>query len=186
MRDANSDMQTYRSISELPTVTEGALGRAFTGWNRRQLLRRTLAGAVGLSLASLGLLPPARRAYAHHAGTDGYQIKPLPCPPYASDHNCSPGCGPSKKCRNQHCCNTNPSSHFFGWYRRQGRKWKLRKGQCWGSDWDGWRWAVAGSCGCCGGGLTYRCHDGYKCDTDGNNCVPRICLWTVNCEPPFC
>src|SRR5690348_9540716 len=71
-----------RPKDALPTATGGGAGFA--------IKRRTMFQAgTALGLAALGVFPAARRAYA-----DGYSIY-TSCPSYATDHNCSPGCGPS-------------------------------------------------------------------------------------------
>lgn len=46
-----------RSLSDLPAVDEGGFGSLSLSWSRRQFVRRAFAGAVALSLASLGFCP---------------------------------------------------------------------------------------------------------------------------------
>jgi hypothetical protein len=151
------------------------------GWNRRDFVRMASATGIGLGLASLGVFPPARRAYASHVGSDGYQIKPLPCPGYAANHNCRPGCGDSPVVLA--ACQTDPSAHTYGWHRNTGCRWKLRKNQCVsGTGWDGWRWNFSGSCESCSNSITFRCHDGWQCDSNCGNCSKSICRWRVGCS----
>lgn len=190
-----TQLKEMHSFSEVPAVDPTALsnGGGLGGWlggsNRRQLFKRTMGAAVGMSLLSLSYLPPGRRAFASHVGTNGYQIKDF-CGNDYGWTNCSPGCGPSNVCGGVSggpCCHTESNSHYRGWHRNGGKSWKLRPNQCVpGTGWDGWKWRYSSSCGCCKGGIKYRCHDGYNCDSNGNNCVPRVCRWTVECDPPYC
>jgi hypothetical protein len=154
-------------------------------WTRGDFLRTAAATGMGMGLASLGIFPPARSALASHVGSDGYEIKPLPCPSYASDHNCSPGCGPSPVVSG--ACQTDSSNHHYGWHRNTGCVWKLRKNACVsGTGWDGWRWKYDGLCGCCTS-VTFRCHDGWHCNSSCGNCTKSICKWTTACTPrPSC
>ena len=126
-----------RSVVDVPT--------------RRGFLGRTFAAATAFSLASLGVLPPARVAFA-----DGYDIYTFttqgPCAAngYASGHGCTPGCGPSAVCGgglNGSCCSG-------GFHRSDGNAYNLRPNQCWSASWDGWLWR-------CNSSTRYRCHDGY-------------------------
>lgn len=188
--ETNAHRPLPRSIAELPSVSSSGLGRFSLNWNRRQLLQRAVGGAVALSLMSLDLLPPARRAYADHVNTEGYRIKELPCPDYASGHNCNPGCGPSHVCgsgNNGPCC-VGAFQHQTGWHKDGPHcEWRLRKNECVsGTGWDGWKWAFGGSCGCCGGGIKYRCHDGKR--VNENDCTmtsKTICRAVLECEPPI-
>lgn len=157
-------------------------------WNRREFLRTAGATAVAVGLASVGILPPARRALASHGGTNGYQIKPLPCPGYAGPHNCNPGCGDSEV--DARSCVS--SGHKKGWHRAGcnsawGFKWKLRKDWCVsGTGWDGWLWSYDSTCGCCSS-VTFRCHDGWRCNSNCASCVRTICRWKTACnELPGC
>jgi hypothetical protein len=159
-------------------------------WNRGQFVKASVGAAIGVGLASVGVLPPARRAFASHAGTAGYEIKPLPCPSYAADHNCSPGCGPSEV--DSRACVGSSSNHYYGWHRAgcasaYGFDWKLRPNGCVsGTGWDGWRWEYNALCGCCTS-VTYRCHDGYRCNSSCANCSRTICRWITACTPrPSC
>lgn len=177
------------SFAALPSVAHHDGARSARAAHGRPILRRAFVGAVGLSLLSLDLLSTKRRAYAGHVGSDGYQIKALPCPDYAGDHNCNPGCGPSHVCGgggSGPCCHP-PADHKVDWHKDgPSCSYRLRKDACAPGGWDGWRWAFSGSCGCCGGGLTYRCHDGKRFNPD--NCAfvqNTICRATVTCDPPF-
>lgn len=174
--------------------------------DRRQLFGRALGGAVALSLTSVNLLPPARRAYASHTnggGAYGYRIAAQSnwpnhggCPPASRPSaSCSRGCAPSKICGTNvsdgPCC-VPPGFHKFGYHKHasfsSGNDWKLRPSQCTTSPsfTDGWLWKFNGSCGCCKGGIKYRCHDGWRLNSDGSNCCKRICRHTVSCDPPYC
>lgn len=178
-----------RSIAELPSVDRSGVGHLSMNWSRRQLFRRAFTGAMAVSLMSLDLLPPARRAYADHVGTDGYQIKDLPCPDYASGHNCK-GCGDSHICGNSSsgpCC-VPGGEHRTDWHKAgPSCTWRLRKNGCVDeTGWDGWKWAFGGDCGCCGGGVKVRCHDGYQFNPDDCTMVRKtICKAVLACEPPY-
>ncbi|WP_283138964.1 hypothetical protein [Rhizohabitans arisaemae] len=136
--------------------------------SRRSIFRVALAGATSLGLVALTVFPAARTAFAA-----GYRILPYPCPSYATDHNCSPGCGPSRVCLD--CCDID------GWHRRRG-DFRLRPNQCASGVYDGWLWAYSGPCGRCRGGVTYRCHDGYR--RVGHWWSRTICRATVRCRRP--
>lgn len=136
---------------------------------RRSILRGAVAAGTGLGLAALGVFPQARAAYA-----DGYEIKPLPCPSYASGHNCQPGCGPSGVCFN--CCTSD------GFFRNDSSNgYRLRPNQCSGT-YDGWLWRYDGSCSPCGNSVTYRCHDGYRRTDSGGLWVNAICRYRTACS----
>ena len=165
------------------------------GWDRTQFLRTAVVTAVGVGVASLGIFPPARRALASHAGTEGYQILQS-CPSYASGDDCSPGCGPSPV--DSRACVGNSSSHWYGWHRAScndayGFQWKLRPNACVsGTSWDGWRWSYNNLCGCCTS-ISYRCHDGWRCSGASGGCQGTsqcdrtICRWIVSCtHRPSC
>jgi hypothetical protein len=145
--------------------------------NRRRFLERCAAAGVAFGLGTLAQLPPARRAFASHVGNNPYEIKSLPCPSYAADHNCSPGCGPSAPSTN-YCA---PDGHWAGYHRNAGLEWKVRPNECYGGWADGWRWSY-GSCGQCSRNITRRCHDGWRCDSNGANCFRTICRYNVVCE----
>jgi hypothetical protein len=132
---------------------------------RRRFGQAALAAATGLGLASLGVFPPAKKAFA-----DGYDmIQGCNGIQYT---NCL-GCGPSTKCRSQGCCNPND------WHYNNGTKWLLRTNQCLGSGGvsgkDGWWWDLPANAGCgCGGRRTrWKCHDGWRTSPDPN--IKTIC-----------
>ncbi|MEU5941863.1 peptidoglycan-binding protein [Micromonospora sp. NPDC047548] len=138
-----------------------------TSW---ALSRRTLLQAgTALGMAALSIFPAARRAYA-----DGYTIYGG-CPAYASDHNCSPGCGPSTIFAA--ACNT--SGTYTGFHKNDGTNWILRPNQCYAGTYDGWLWRYQGACGACACSVERRCHDGYKKTSSG--WVRSICRWTTDC-----
>jgi hypothetical protein len=151
-------------------------------WTRRDFLRRTAVGGMGLGLMSLAVFTPARRAYAVH-GTDGYQIKGLPCPSYAADHNCDPGCGPSPIGGSS--CQSDPAQHTYGYHRNTLCQYFLRKNECvTGTSWDGWLWEFTPSFYCwgCANSITFRCHDGWECSpTTCGSCSKDICRWSTSC-----
>lgn len=148
---------------------------------RRQLLReinwslsrRTIlqAGTV-VGLAAIGAFPAARRALA-----DGYEIYPR-CPSYASDHDCSPGCGPSTIFAD--ACETSGAN--VGWHKDDGVTWMLRPNACYAGSYDGWLWRHQGACGACACSIERRCHDGYRRTSSG--WVRSICRWTTSCGCP--
>jgi hypothetical protein len=149
---------------------------------RRAFLKATLATGMGLGVASLGFLPPARRADAETF----FNIKPLPCPGYAMGHNCSPGCGSSPLCFR--CCRypnegdgcTRPGWHKGPDWNGGNNEYRLRPDACVsGTDFDGWKWRFGDACGCCRSWVMYRCHDG-RLNVNGN-WVPRICRSTLIC-----
>jgi hypothetical protein len=160
-------------------------------WSRRDLLKRTMAAGTALGLASLGVLPPARRAVAGHASnSDGYQIMSTsashdrgPCSRgnYARSHNCK-GCGPSDTSRDY--CITDQSDPHYGWHRTEGLQWRLRRNACWAGYYDGWKWRFrpVGECHGCRQVVEFRCHDGRRCDSNGNNCFPTVCRWKTRCD----
>jgi Putative peptidoglycan binding domain len=134
------------------------------------LSRRTLLQAgTALGMAALSIFPAARRAYA-----DGYTIYGA-CPTYASDHNCSPGCGPSVIFAA--ACNT--TGTYTGFHKNDGVTWKLRPNQCYAGTYDGWLWRYQGACGACACSVERRCHDGYKKTSSG--WVRSICRWNTRC-----
>lgn len=146
--------------------------------DRREFIRLVAATGVSVGIASLGVFPPARRAIADHVGNPGHEIKPLPCPGYASDHNCTPACGDSTVYFKS--CVRDSSQHRYGWHKTNQCKWVLRKNQCIsGADWDGWRWDP-GDCGCCCN-VVFRCHDGKKRNSSCDFVDNSICKWTVKC-----
>lgn len=145
----------------------GTGGRARTAWtlSRRALLR----AGTAVGMAALSVFPAARRAYA-----DGYTIYEA-CPSYASDHNCSPGCGPSTIFADS--CNT--SGTYTGFHKNDGVTWTLRPNECYSGSYDGWLWRYQGACGACACSVERRCHDGYRRTSSG--WVRSICRWNTQC-----
>jgi peptidoglycan hydrolase-like protein with peptidoglycan-binding domain len=150
---------------------EPALGRPFAGTAPAR--RRVLQAATALGFAALGVFPAARKAYA-----DGYRIWTGSCPSYASDHNCSPGCGPSTVFTGA-CATTGAHA---GFHRNDGVTWTLRPNQCYSGGYDGWLWRYDEECGTCACGIERRCHDGYH--NTGSGWVRSICRHTTDCGCP--
>ncbi|MBO4207682.1 peptidoglycan-binding domain-containing protein [Micromonospora echinofusca] len=148
-------------------VPEEPGGRTRGGWelSRRALLR----AGTAIGMAALSVFPAARRAYA-----DGYSIY-NGCPTYASDHNCSPGCGPSTIFAD--ACNT--SGTYLGFHKNDGVTWTLRPNECYAGTYDGWLWLYQGACGACACSVERRCHDGYRRTSSG--WVKSICRWNTQC-----
>lgn len=174
-------------LAEIPDVAQRPTGaarvhRGVRGMERRAFLRMTLASAGGASLLLLGRLPTARPAFADH-GTDGYQIKAMPCPDYGfyNTNECVP-CGPSYIHPN--ACVTDIGNHHWGYHRRDGCQWSLRKNQCVdGGQADGWIWKITDWCEGCYQ-PKHRCHDGYNCPGPGGECdfcEKSICKWLIDC-----
>lgn len=139
---------------------------------RRSLLRAGVALGTAAGMAALGVFPAARRAYA-----DGYDIYGS-CPSYASDHDCSPGCGPSTIFAD--ACRTTGTN--IGFHKSDGVTWTLRPNQCYAQTYDGWRWRYQGACGSCACYVERRCHDGYRSTSAG--WVRSICRWNTDCGCP--
>jgi hypothetical protein len=129
--------------------------------------RSVMRAGTAAGLALLGAFPAARRAIA-----DGYTIYPR-CPSYASDHNCSPGCGPSTIFAD--ACDTST-----GFHKDDGVTWTLRPNQCLSGGYDGWLWRHQGACGACACAVERRCHDGYR--QTGSGWVRSICRWNTDCD----
>lgn len=146
-------------------------GRPFAGLAPAR--RRVLQAATALGFAAVGLFPAARQAYA-----DGYDIWTGDCPSYASDHNCSPGCGPSTVFAAA-CATT---GEHAGFHKNDGVTWTLRPNQCYSGSYDGWLWRFSEECGTCGCGIERRCHDGYH--NTGAGWVRSICRHTTECGCP--
>ncbi|GAA4919629.1 peptidoglycan hydrolase-like protein with peptidoglycan-binding domain [Stackebrandtia albiflava] len=132
--------------------------------------RRLFQAATAVGFAAIGVFPAARAAYA-----DGYDIYEGPCPSYAADHDCSPGCGPSTIYAGS--CET--SGEYTGFHRNDGVTWTLRPNQCYSGSYDGWLWKYAGACGACACSVERRCHDGYRATSSG--WVRSICRWNTDC-----
>jgi len=144
----------------------------WSGPTRRSVLQAGAALGTAAGMALLGVFPAARRAYA-----DGYDIYDR-CPSYASDHDCSPGCGPSPIFAD--ACVT--SGAGAGFHKSDGVTWTLRPNQCYASAYDGWIWRYQGACGSCACYVERRCHDGYRRTSAG--WVRSICRWTTDCGCP--
>lgn len=136
---------------------------------RRTVLRAGAALGTAIGMAAIGVFPAARRAVA-----DGFDIFPS-CPSYATDHNCSPGCGPSTIFGD--ACET--SGPNLGFHRNDGVNWMLRPNQCFSGTYDGWIWRYQGACGTCACFVERRCHDGYR--QTGSGWVRSICRWNTDC-----
>lgn len=145
---------------------------------RRSFIKGTIAAGVGFGLATVALLPPARRAFATHG--DGYEIKQLPCTSSHETDNCHPGCAPSTVYAN--ACIEDSTNHNYEHHKANGCTWTLRKDQCMsGTTYDGWKWFFGdANCGCCSE-ITYRCHDGWNCDSNCANCSKSVCRWVTAC-----
>lgn len=146
-------------------------GPRWRGWapTRRAVLRA--GGVAGLTLLG-GVFPGVRRAVA-----DGYDIYPT-CPSYATDHDCSPGCGPSTIFAD--ACVTSGTN--TGFHKNDQVTWKLRPNACLSGSYDGWMWRYDRACGACSCHIERRCHDGYR--STGSGWVPSICRWTTDCGCP--
>lgn len=147
--------------------------------SRRDFMRVIGAAGVGVGLAAVGWLPPARRARATHAGDDGYQISQS-CHYGGYSDSCSDPCDASPICG--HCCQTDSSNHHYGWHRNTTVKYRLRKNECApGDTYDGWKWQFMGCCAGCTNPW-FRCHDGRYCwDGTLSTCGPTICKWITTC-----
>lgn len=164
--------------------SDGVIWVARTKMSRRTFTKLTASAAIGVGLAALGALPTARNARASHAGTNGYQIKDLPCPNYATDHNCGNdapyhGCGPSTVYFD--ACQFDAGNHKFGWHKAGQCQWILRKNDCVaGTNKDGWKWDPGRCGGCCP--VVYRCHDGYKRGLQYCNILDKsVCRAVIRC-----
>ena len=147
-------------------------GSAWHALPRRSVLAAALAGGTAAGFAALGVFPAARRALA-----DGYSIYDR-CPSYATDHNCSPGCGPSTIYPDS--CEVSGAN--LGFHRDDGSTWTLRPNQCFSGSYDGWLWMHTGACGACACHVERRCHDGYRRTSAGF--VKSICRWNTRCGCP--
>jgi hypothetical protein len=148
-----------------PPVRTGSRTRAAWTLSRRAVLR----AGTAVGMAALSVFPAARRAYA-----DGYTIY-AGCPSYASDQDCSPGCGPSPIFADS--CNT--SGTYLGYHKNDGVTWILRPNECYAGTYDGWLWRYQGACGACACSVERRCHDGYRRTSSG--WVRSICRWNTDC-----
>lgn len=161
-----------------PRVERGRL-------SRREFLRAAAVTSVATGMWVVGLLPPARRAWAGH-GTYGYRIKDLPCPNYPCYQGSLGGsCGDPNICcpsaTHANACIDDPTKHFYG-YHKSGGGWDLRPNDCVTNTKDGWAWTVPEGCAQCNGcGVTYfRCHDGVHIHDNGSR-HNSICKWIYAC-----
>src|SRR5262245_23883986 len=157
-------------------TTASASGRV----SRRSILSAAIASGTALGFSLLGAFPAAKRAYA-----DGYDIWTGPCPAYAANHNCSPGCGPSV---------VEFASCASSGYHKNGVEipgilsYSLWPNNCYPgvANWaDGWMWSQSSCLGCLS--LDFRCHDGRttRCTTGrGGSCSSwiSICRWITRCS----
>jgi hypothetical protein len=175
---------------ESPTLqTLPAVGQSAPSITRRNFLRAALGTGVLAGMWVVGILPPARRAFAEH-GTYGYRIKEMPCPtgiswyynPDSNGSTCDKPCGHSTIFPAS--CQTDTSKHMHGFHKKNTATpgWRLRPAECGSSSYDGWRWRVNHDCGGCGGSgkTTFRCHDGIRVNSDGSR-VNSICKWKIGC-----
>ncbi|HWM01534.1 MAG TPA: peptidoglycan-binding protein [Actinophytocola sp.] len=141
------------------------------GWapTRRNILQT--GGVLGLTVLG-GVFPSVRKAVA-----DGYDIYPS-CPSYASDDDCSPGCGPSTIFGD--ACETSGAN--VGFHKDDQVTWRLRPNACFDGSYDGWMWRYDQACGACSCHVERRCHDGYR--NTGSGWVRSICRWTTDCGCP--
>lgn len=154
---------------------QGTSARPKKASSRRDFLSASLRLAMGVGVASIALLPPARRAWAGHGTWD---IKPSGCNNlnYAQDDDCD-GCDvhDSPAC----CCGSDGYFDASTCYR------KHRPDECYDNVYDGWRWSTSECCQFnCNPNCTYRssrkwlCTDGWKrdnCDLVYVSTDRRIC-----------
>jgi hypothetical protein len=185
--------ESIPSAREAPGGTEtGPKHRKNSGdrfWphlNRRQFLRATAVTGMGVGMATIGLLPPARRAIASHQNEyklfdDGPNNL---CPnsiDWYDNHggNCDAPCGPSTIY--PHACNeSDPRKHWHKDHSSNG-DWALRPNVCASDGSDAWIWKVDRACGGCGNNTKFRCHDGYK-DYQQAGQDNSICKAIVECN----
>lgn len=149
---------------------------------RRRFIGAALGTGMALGLSTLTIFPSVRRAYAVH-GTQGYQIRTAECTS-GMDFNCRPGCGPTRRVRRSFCV-TDSQQHTYGFHKNNRRRWKLRPDQCLkDTNFDGWLWQhlPTTSCEGCYNSITFRCHDGKRCNNQGRNCVNTVCRWRTACS----
>lgn len=161
--------------------------------DRRDFIRSATATGMVVGLWMVASLPPARRAFASHAGSYPYRIKPLPCPGFSCydnggnqlcDDSIEGPCCPSKV-HPQGCVGGDDGQpHYIGWHKNADHgyaNWDVRPNDCPDGLKDGWKWKVNRTCGPCVGcsATVFRCHDGFHY----HNGVPEnsICKEPVNC-----
>lgn len=146
---------------------------------RRSFVKGAVAFGSLAGFTALQIFPQARHARAGHVGSEGYEIKPLPCPSGHGGDGCLPGCTDSPVRPNS--CHDDSSNHKYGWHKDNTCNWVLRPNDCvTGQDHDGWKWDP-GECGCCRDTI-YRCHDGKHRDDSCNFIEPSVCRWTTHCD----
>ncbi|MFN2589077.1 MAG: twin-arginine translocation signal domain-containing protein [Actinomycetota bacterium] len=124
--------------------------------SRRQFLRGVAAAGAGVGLAVVGLLPPARRAFAAHGGVGGHKSyietdMVFGCPEPTGD--CDPACAPSMVYSDVCRADT--------WHKAEG-DYRTRPNECIGDgSADGWFWTVD-TCTRCNNRTRFKCHDGCK------------------------
>jgi hypothetical protein len=145
----------------------GATARTSLRSTRGAFLRRSAAVGVGVGFATLGVFPPARKAFA--CAGSGVNARDLygDCPAASSGFGCSPACGPSTVYGDT--CDSNNWHFSTGNYRNRPNECNSSTGA------DAWMWYR--NCNCPGGnGLRpYRCHDG--CKLISGSWVKSICRW---------
>ena len=140
---------------------------------RRSVLGGLVATGTALGFAALGVFPTARRAYA-----EGYDIYTGPCPSFAENDDCTPGC--SGRTIFSEACET--SGPHTGFHRNDGVDWTLQPNNCYPGGYDGWLWFYDGACGVCACYVERRCHDGYHRLESG--WVKSVCRWNTRCGCP--
>lgn len=143
--------------------------------SRRSFIRAVMKGGCALGLGVIGLLGPARHAYAGHPDDD---MAP----------NCNNNAGGSA---NDGCVGCNPQRTFCccqnGWHRHGDGTHSLRPNQCddpvTGHDYDGWYWTETSCCPGCLRNQKWRCHDGYR-NSEPTVCKVRVAYTTTGCPDP--
>ena len=162
----------FPSWATRPAAPAGPAAARWAGPSRRTVLQAGAALGTAAGMALLGVFPAARRAYA-----DGYDIYGS-CPAYASDHDCSPGCGPSTVFAD--ACVT--SGTDAGFHKSDGVTWTLRPNQCYSGSTTAGSGATRAPAAPARCHVERRCHDGYR--RTGAGWVRSICRWTTDCGCP--
>lgn len=176
-----------RLIDTIPVMSSARIRDASKPVGRREFIKRTTSGALGLGIAYLGLFKHA----PGWAAADGNYFKEWtgtsagPCDAtsgYARNHT-EDGvkCGPSTPCNNQACCSFTTTGtgerpanigNTYGWHKYDinytGTSYWQRPDECYSgspSNYDSWRWTYSD-------GKTYGCSDGHTCTT---TCFKSIC-----------
>ena len=174
----------------------GPLLSELTRGSRRAFLASAGVASAWVGLSVVGLLPPARRAWATHKLPDAtfYNWDTNGCPGFSwySNHGetCAEACGDSDIHPNA-CFDTGT---WAGYHRDHssgsGTEWSLRPDECPKSTADdGWRWKVPSPCNSlegptCNNNSLHRCHDGYHNHGTGSNpdWVNSICRKKMSCD----